>query len=288
MTHVVLADDSQTTRKVVELSLAGEDIELRTFTDGVVAREYLRTHSVDAVLVDASLPSVDGYEICRELKQDPTRSHVPVVLLTRTFEPLDAERARLAGCDGCLTKPFETSSLADLVRSMLVRRSGALSAVPASSGSEAGGAVADAGTMPSFSAAPEAEKPAASLELRPQRRQAVPPWSASGFRSITPAKGETTTVSKKVLFTLSRAQCRPNPSFLPREEPSVAVAEPLLETPAVQAVEVVGAVCASSAGPGLSLGPEEIELLVSRVSERLAAEVPRILAEVFQGLSSPR
>jgi two-component system cell cycle response regulator len=120
MTHVVLADDSQTTRKVVELSLAGEDIELRTFTDGVVAREYLRTHSVDAVLVDASLPSVDGYEICRELKQDPTRSHVPVVLLTRTFEPLDAERARLAGCDGCLTKPFETSSLADLVRSMLV------------------------------------------------------------------------------------------------------------------------------------------------------------------------
>jgi CheY-like chemotaxis protein len=121
MPHVVLADDSSTIRKVVELSFAGESCELHCFPSGEAALDYLRTRPVDVLLADVSLPGVDGYELCRELKANPKTGHVPVVLLAGTFEPFDIRRAESVGYHSYLTKPFATSQLLALV-SELIRR----------------------------------------------------------------------------------------------------------------------------------------------------------------------
>ncbi len=121
MPHVVLADDSPTIRKVVELSFAGENCELHCFPSGEAALDYLRTGPVDVLLADVFLPGVDGYELCRELKANPKTGHVPVVLLAGTFEPFDIRRAERVGYHSYLTKPFATSQLLALVNELIKR-----------------------------------------------------------------------------------------------------------------------------------------------------------------------
>lgn len=116
---IVLADDSTTIQKVVQLSFADEQIDVRIFSDGKSALKDIRAHGADAVLVDISLPEMDGYELCRTLKKDPGMERVPVILLAGTFEPFDVEKAEMVGYTGSLTKPFETSQLVSLVKELL-------------------------------------------------------------------------------------------------------------------------------------------------------------------------
>lgn len=119
MPHLLLADDSATIQKVVELTFADESVEVHAFSDGASALEYIRANPVDVLLADVSLPFLDGYELCREIKQSPDTSDIPVVLLAGTFEPFDIERAERAGYHSHLTKPFETSRLVELVKELL-------------------------------------------------------------------------------------------------------------------------------------------------------------------------
>jgi CheY-like chemotaxis protein len=119
MQQVILADDSRTIQKVVHLSLAGEDFVVHDFSDGPTALEYLRLRGGDIVLADVSLPSLDGYDLCREIKLDPRTTSIPVILLANTFDPFDEERARKAGFDGYLTKPFQTAQLVEMVERLV-------------------------------------------------------------------------------------------------------------------------------------------------------------------------
>lgn len=116
---IVLADDSTTIQKVVQLSFADEQIGVRIFSDGKSALQDILVHGADAVLVDISLPEMDGYELCRTLRENAAMKHVPVILLAGTFEPFDVERAEKVGYTGSLTKPFETSQLVSLVKELL-------------------------------------------------------------------------------------------------------------------------------------------------------------------------
>jgi CheY-like chemotaxis protein len=121
MRHLVLADDSTTIQKVIQLSFATEDFEIHAFANGPGALEYLRTYGSDIVLADVSLPHLDGYDLCREIRQDPRTAGIPVVLLAGTFEPFDAERALEVGYTSLLVKPFETGKLVDLVKKLVGR-----------------------------------------------------------------------------------------------------------------------------------------------------------------------
>jgi len=121
MRHLVLADDSTTIQKVIQLSFADEEFEIHTFSNGTGALEFLRNYGSDIVLADISLPHLDGYDLCREIRQDPRTSGLPVVLLAGTFEPFDADRAQDVGYTSLLVKPFETGRLVDLVKKLARR-----------------------------------------------------------------------------------------------------------------------------------------------------------------------
>ena len=116
---LLLADDSVTIQRVVELTFSGEDIDVITVSDGEQAIARITADRPDIVLADIAMPKKNGYEVAEFVKEHPTMSHVPVLLLAGAFEPVDEERAKRVKCDGVLVKPFETHEVIARVRELL-------------------------------------------------------------------------------------------------------------------------------------------------------------------------
>jgi CheY-like chemotaxis protein len=116
---LLLADDSVTIQRVIELTFADEDIDVVAVSDGDQAIARLDTVPPDIVLVDVGMPGKTGYEVAAYVKKSPQLSHIPVVLLTGAFEPIDPEKAAGAGCDGVLAKPFEPQQVIGRVKELL-------------------------------------------------------------------------------------------------------------------------------------------------------------------------
>lgn len=116
---LLLADDSVTIQKVIELTFADEDIEVVAVSDGRQAIETIPSERPDIVLADVGMPERDGYEVAAFVKGRPDLAHIPVLLLTGAFEPIDEGRARAAGCDGVLVKPFEPQMVINRVKGLI-------------------------------------------------------------------------------------------------------------------------------------------------------------------------
>ena len=108
---LLLADDSVTIQKVVGISFASEDVDLVTVDNGDDAVSRAKEIRPDAILADVVMPGMNGYEVCEAIKADPALAHVPVLLLTGTFEAFDEERAQRCGAAGHVAKPFEAQVL---------------------------------------------------------------------------------------------------------------------------------------------------------------------------------
>jgi CheY-like chemotaxis protein len=120
MSHtLLLADDSATIQRVVELTFANEDIDVVTVGDGTRAIEVIERDRPDIVLADVSMPGRDGYEVASFVRSDPARDRIPVVLLTGAFEPLDESRCETIGRHEVLVKPFEPRQVIAKVRELL-------------------------------------------------------------------------------------------------------------------------------------------------------------------------
>jgi CheY-like chemotaxis protein len=126
---LLLADDSVTIQKVVGISFASEDVTLITVDNGDDAISRAREIRPDAILADVVMPGKNGYEVCEAVKGDPDLRHIPVLLLTGTFEAYDEERAERVGASGHVSKPFEAQTLVDEVKRMFAQS--ASSAAPA-------------------------------------------------------------------------------------------------------------------------------------------------------------
>jgi CheY-like chemotaxis protein len=116
---LLLADDSITIQRVIELTFADQDIDVIAVGNGRAAIERAELERPDIVLADAAMPERDGYEVAAFIKSHPDLSHAPVVLLVGAFEPIDEGRARAAGCDGVLVKPFEPQMVISRVKELL-------------------------------------------------------------------------------------------------------------------------------------------------------------------------
>lgn len=119
---LLLADDSVTIQRVIELTFADEDMEVVTVSDGQQAIVRVEADRPDIVLADAAMPERDGYEVAAYIKSAPHLMHIPVLLLTGAFEPVDEARARAAQVDGVLSKPFEPQTVINRVRELLMGR----------------------------------------------------------------------------------------------------------------------------------------------------------------------
>ena len=116
---LLLADDSVVIQKLVGLSFANEDVEIVSTDNGDDAVIKARELRPDVVLADVVMPGKSGYEVCEAIKQDAALSHIPVLLLTGTFEAFDESRASAVGADGHITKPFEAQALVERVKNVI-------------------------------------------------------------------------------------------------------------------------------------------------------------------------
>lgn len=126
---LLLADDSVTIQRVIELTFADEDIRVIAVGDGQQAIDRVTAEPPDIVLADTGMPEHDGYEVATFIKSDLNLAHIPVVLLTGAFEPVDEDRATKAGFAAVLVKPFEPQEVIRRVRELLGHAAAPVAAV---------------------------------------------------------------------------------------------------------------------------------------------------------------
>ncbi|HKB08260.1 MAG TPA: response regulator [Candidatus Polarisedimenticolia bacterium] len=119
MKTILLADDSITIQKVVELTFSEADYRVICVSSGGQALKKMAEVRPDVILLDVIMPEKNGYEVCEQLKRNPSTAGIPVLLLTGTFEPFDRKRAETAGANGHLTKPFESQALVARVEELI-------------------------------------------------------------------------------------------------------------------------------------------------------------------------
>ena len=119
--NLLLADDSVTIQRVIKLTFADEDVDVVAVGDGDQAVAAIEKAPPDIVLADIAMPGRSGYDVAQHIRTTPRLAHIPVVLLTGAFEPVDEARALEVGCDGVLAKPFEPEVVVNRVRELLLR-----------------------------------------------------------------------------------------------------------------------------------------------------------------------
>lgn len=117
---LLLADDSLTIQKVVNLTFADEGIDVEIAKDGSEAIDRINAGLPDIILADIHMPGTDGYRLCEMIRGNDQTKDIPVVLLVGSFEPFDANEAARVGASSVLTKPFSSiRALVDKVNELL-------------------------------------------------------------------------------------------------------------------------------------------------------------------------
>jgi twitching motility two-component system response regulator PilG len=120
---VMVIDDSQIVRKIIETSLKREGFDSVCFPDGIEALRAITEHRLsripDLVILDIGLPKMDGYEFARRLKSKPQFQQTVIIMLTGRDGMIDRLKARLAGAKDYITKPFRTQDVISALHSHL-------------------------------------------------------------------------------------------------------------------------------------------------------------------------
>jgi CheY-like chemotaxis protein len=288
--RILLADDSLTIQKVVELTLSGTEYDLTCLSNGQKALESLKASRPDLILADAVMPEKNGYEVCEAIKGNPSTARIPVVLLSGIFEPFDRERAERIGCDLVVSKPFDAQQLVEQIETLLSRSA---SDAPA--------------TEPPLEEAPF-ESPAAAFgqppptDLVPQEEPPFVPahesvWSeAEGAAAPAPAPVETMAAVETVPAVEEPLPPLPEPPLETPpaeaaarppgiEEITIEEAEALFDLPSPAAGSPLAPEPAAEPAPEapppaqpLELTDEQIERIAARVVEKLSDRVIREIA----------
>lgn len=120
--QVLLVDDDELLLDVLATVLDLEEFDVRRASDGQQALDAIDEQRPSLVVCDAVMPGIDGFEVCRRIKQDPRTASLPVVLLTARAGEADRQAGRDAGCDAYLTKPFSALELLEILRSLAPTR----------------------------------------------------------------------------------------------------------------------------------------------------------------------
>jgi two-component system alkaline phosphatase synthesis response regulator PhoP len=115
---VLVVDDEPSIRETVSFILEMEGFTVATAEDGEQALDCVRALRPPVVLLDAMMPRRDGFDVCRTIKADPDLAGTHVVMLTAMGQQRDRERAREAGADHFVTKPFDEAELLALLHAL--------------------------------------------------------------------------------------------------------------------------------------------------------------------------
>lgn len=133
MATILLVEDNADNRDIYRTVLEHFGYEVLEAHDGEVGIRIARERHLDLILMDISIPKIDGWEATRILKSDPRTSSIPIIALTAHALNSDRERAEEIGCDGYLAKPVEPRRVLEEVQQHLRQTVMPSSAVPGTS-----------------------------------------------------------------------------------------------------------------------------------------------------------
>ncbi|OYT73589.1 MAG: response regulator [Chloracidobacterium sp. CP2_5A] len=119
MTKVLIAEDNADSREILSFELEAEGYDVCAVGDGLSAIEAAASFRPDVIVMDISLPTVDGLEATKRIKAQPGFAKVPVLALTAHAMTEDEARFRAAGCDCYLAKPASPEAVLNVVRRLL-------------------------------------------------------------------------------------------------------------------------------------------------------------------------
>jgi CheY-like chemotaxis protein len=122
MAKILLVEDNEMNRDMLSRRLIRKGYEVVMALDGQQAIEAASSQSPDLILMDMSLPVIDGWEATRRIKAAPGTRAIPVIALTAHAMSDDREKALQAGCDDYDTKPVDLPRLLDKISGLLARR----------------------------------------------------------------------------------------------------------------------------------------------------------------------
>ncbi len=117
--RILVVDDVLPNVRLLEAKLTSEYYDVITATNGLEAIEKARVERPDLILLDVMMPGMDGFEVCKKLKENPDVAHIPVVMVTALTDAQDKVRGLEAGADDFLSKPIDDTALMARVRSLL-------------------------------------------------------------------------------------------------------------------------------------------------------------------------
>jgi two-component system phosphate regulon response regulator PhoB len=120
--RILAVDDEEDILELIRYNLTKEGYNVDLALNGEEALEQARAKVPELVLLDLMLPGLDGLDVCREIKQDPTISHIPILMVTAKGEEADIVLGLEMGADDYITKPFSPRVLLARVRTILRRR----------------------------------------------------------------------------------------------------------------------------------------------------------------------
>jgi two-component system cell cycle response regulator DivK len=126
MTKILVVEDNEMNRDMLSRRLVRKKYEVLVAVDGRESVEMVRSEAPDLILMDMSLPVMDGWEATRQLKASPETQAIPIIALTAHAMSGDREKAMEAGCDDYDTKPIELPRLLDKIEALLGKGKAAL------------------------------------------------------------------------------------------------------------------------------------------------------------------
>jgi CheY-like chemotaxis protein len=279
MAHrLLLADDSITIQKVVELVLAEEDFEIKAVGNGEDALAAVGTFNPDIVLADIEMPKINGYNLCERIKQNPQTSGIPVILLAGAFEPLDEELSASVGADDSIIKPFESQELISKINAALTMVSAGAEVEATVAGVEA---EAEEGVFEIAGEEAEALE-VAGVDEDLWTMEEVPAAEAIAEEEVLEEAGLSTA------FALPEEEgiARPAPAVVYGERPGTGteVAMPAASVPSKEEFLALFEKAVSTKVSSLMASADVREILISTITPILKESVEKILWEIAPDL----
>ncbi len=119
--RILVVEDEESLLKLESILLSSKGYNVTGVMDGKSALEEVALNKPDLVLLDIMLPEMDGFEVCRLIKENPETRHIPVVMLTAKKNSQDVARGQQVGSDAYITKPFKSSKVLEMIQELLAR-----------------------------------------------------------------------------------------------------------------------------------------------------------------------
>ena len=122
--RILVVDDVEANVRLLEAKLTAEYYDVISCADGTTALQMAAEEKPDIILLDVMMPGMDGFEVCRAIREDVSLENTGIIMLTGIGERLNEMTSPLYGADEHLDKPFDLDELTDLMRTVLERRHG--------------------------------------------------------------------------------------------------------------------------------------------------------------------